>query len=522
MTARTRNTVMNISLSPTTSVPVNSPVIEVQDFERRQHRYTATSFSSSIPNNCSSQSHISNLTLSELKFIESELKGLVLNPSDEDDVDCDNLNETELNAELTEIEVEPELHALTETEDFGFNGLASVNAGCVLGSGLTCSASGDSGVGVAGSTTQNVSYKLSEGTAISTTTSYSTPNLLRIELKDTKLIKDFSSLNRSDMSELKLNEDRLDICQRNYLSFIRNKVKCFPHRFPDQQNYLRQSSLFVLTHGWTSADRFCRCCIPNKKNLSGECRLHRFCSYCSWRAGQSASLRYVPAFEDGTWHFLTGSYTGDLTMKGPTDAHDWLDYWDAYKLALNQLVKDGDLRGVYMTEELAVNSMLPVQVLPHIHCIIEASAITRDTVAKLKHLVTQHLYSRFDQPLTPNIKVDAIKTQRSLFHHLRYMFKPINVVKAYDLAWAKALHNNRKLAQSLNSQTTDLVLGYAHVTTDRQKMHAKGNLDSRSKNFIGVRKKNHEVHRETLKELMEQPFEYIEMNEPETIVTGQP
>jgi hypothetical protein len=225
----------------------------------------------------------------------------------------------------------------------------------------------------------------------------------------------------------------------------------------------------------------------------------------------------VPAFEDGTWFFVTGSYTGQLTMSNPGDAFDWLHYWEAYKSALQSLVGSGDVRGVFWTEELAVNSMFPVKVLPHVHCVIEADGVDEDVQAKLNQLVTQHLAGVLEEHLMPNLRIARISSDRSLFHHIRYTVKPIKLLKAYDLAWLRAVAHNRHWAQQLNSQFTDLVLGYSQVTTDRDKINTKGNLKPGTKNFIGVLVRNHDEHQELLQRISEGPHEYIEMEADEEV-----
>ena len=202
-------------------------------------------------------------------------------------------------------------------------------------------------------------------------------------------------------------------------------------------------------------------------------------------------------------------------MVRPGDAYDWLHYWDAYKSALKSLVADGDIRGVFWTEELALVKMLPTEVLPHIHALIEADSVDADIQAKLHQRVTQQLDGALEEHLPPNTKVCSIKSQASLFHHIRYMIKPIDLVKAYDFAWPQAQSHNRHLAQSLNSQMSELVQGFSLVTIDRRKLNSKGNLNACTKNYIGVRKKNHAKHRECLKQLNEAKREYIQTPETE-------
>lgn len=389
----------------------------------------------------------------------------------------------------------------------------------VLGPSVTSGAVEVASPGVTGSGSSNASCSPSRSTATGSNsfTNSIVPALHQTkEIVEDEPIRDFSKLNRINCRELSYHEHLLSITQRNCLSFIKSKVTCWPDRFREPNQYLRQSQLLLLTHGWASADRYCRCCVPNKKNPGGECKLHRFCPYCSWREGHKAALTYVPRFDDGNWHFLTGSFKCDLTMNTPADVFDWLHYWDAYLFGLKELVKAGDVRGVYLAEELAVNSMLPVHVLPHVHCVIEADEVGEDVVAKLQQLVSQHLAAFFKTTLVPNTKLEGIQSAHSLFHRLRYMFKPINFVKAYENAWPVAASYNRHLAQQLNNQMTDLVMGYSLATNRRNKMTGFGNLSAKTRSkFIGIKKANHDKHRDLVKRITELPPEYVDVGEVE-------
>ena len=326
-------------------------------------------------------------------------------------------------------------------------------------------------------------------------------------------IRDFSKLNRSDQGELMRHRSLMTSIQTRHLQSVRDKVEYYPNRYRSCE-YLPQSGILLLSHAWASAERYALCSIPNKGNPGGFCRLHRFCPYCCWYERQKFQLTYVPAFHNGTWHFLTGSFRGELTMAFNSDAFTWVDYWDAYKLALENWVRTGVVRGVFWCEELAVNSFLPAKVLPHVHALVDADEITAGQVQELLEAVSAYLQKTVeDEPLQPNVRIAAVESDRSLLDHVGYMVKPLNTVKAYEQAWPAASFHNRHLAQQLNSQATDVVVGYSHVTTRRKKVNAKGSLDWRTKGFIGITKAEHRFYRDEVAALQaEARDEYIEVH----------
>jgi len=207
-------------------------------------------------------------------------------------------------------------------------------------------------------------------------------------------------------------------------------------------------------------------------------------------------------------------------MNTTNDYYELLHYWDAYKIALQQLVKDKLIRGLFWTEELAVNSIAPVRVLPHIHATVEADSVDAEVIEKLNSAVVANLKATLGpDSLAPNVQVKSLNSQRKLLSHLRYQVKPIKLVKAYDLAWSRALHNNRAGAVRLNSETTDLVLGYSSITNRRFKINYAGNLNPKTKLYIGVKEKDMEDARDVVGEVIREGVDYIEMNEAEDITT---
>lgn len=339
----------------------------------------------------------------------------------------------------------------------------------------------------------------------------------RISLERSDKITDYSKLNRSDLGELERHFSLLSPQQTNLIRTVKRKRELYPQRYRD--DYLRHSSILLLSNGWSSAQRYSMCSVPNSVNRSGQCRLHKFCPYCSFLEKQHALARYVPVYESGIWFFLTGSFCGDLNMTGPSSYYELASYWDAYKSGLQKLVKDKLIRGVFWTEELAVNNIAPVQVLPHIHATIEADEMNDEMLIELKNSVVSNLKSVLGpECLAPNIQVKNLNSQRKLLSHLQYQIKPIKLVKAYDLAWSRALHNDRAGAVRLNSETTDLVLGYSHITNRRTKINYAGNLSPKAKMYIGTRDRDRKAAEAIVTGVMREGVDYIEVEEPDELL----
>jgi len=208
-------------------------------------------------------------------------------------------------------------------------------------------------------------------------------------------------------------------------------------------------------------------------------------------------------------------------MLNSGDCYDWLHYWDAYKSGLTRLLTTNSIQGYYMTEELAITKLLQVEVLPHIHAIIDSDGLDDATITELGQSVSTALRASSAQLLDPGIVAEPIHSRLSLTDHLKYMFKPVNLVKAYESDWFNHCSDNRRLAWRLNSNTTDVVLGYSHVNRRRNKMTGKGTLNSRCKEYIGKRTKELHKYKSELAAIRNgSRQQYIEMPEIEYDMSG--
>lgn len=331
--------------------------------------------------------------------------------------------------------------------------------------------------------------------------------IIKIQVRERK---DPSSLNRCDIDEIRNHGSLLLGKQQIQLQNVRKKINLYPERYDREPNYLPQSQIFIMSTGWGSADRYSCCSVRSSINPSGQCRLHKFCPYCSYLIRRDVQLQFVPAYDEGNWYFLTGSFRGSLTMSLSSDAYDWIAHWDLYRYALDHMYSNGTIRGFYMIEELAVNSIYQVSVLPHIHAIIDADTLDAEEVEEAILEVKDAHKTEYALTLTPDVILSPITSQRSLIDRIGYMFKPINLVRAYKTDWM-----NCQDVVRLNNNSTDLVLGYSHVNNGRQKMRYKGTLNSKCKQFIGVRKNDRAKYKPLLRQIQSEAYlNYMESSEP--------
>lgn len=325
-------------------------------------------------------------------------------------------------------------------------------------------------------------------------------------------VRQESDLNRTDLQELLDHQHLLNDGLRPQLELVRRKPEIYPERFFDP-DYVANSAL-LLASSYPGARRYAFCGVPNRLNLRGACKDHKFCPHCNYVVREQAVRTYVPAFTDATWHFLTLSFAGSL----PFDSHHAgasADCWDACGDALGGLVADGTINGVHWTEEIAVLSFLPLRVMPHVHALVDAGNLGDDDLGRLHQRLSGWRNARGEPvALVPDLDLRPIHTDRSLLDRLRYLYKPISLAPRYRLAWDTAAADGRARAWELNSQARELAAGVFDLRKRRDRMHSKGTLNPKAKQFIGIPRDDRAGYADHIRELQEQPPEYPEYPDP--------
>jgi hypothetical protein len=317
-----------------------------------------------------------------------------------------------------------------------------------------------------------------------------------------------TDLRRTDMQELLDHQHLLDSDVRDRLERVRRKPDIYPARFFDE-HYLPNSTLLVASR-YPGAKGYAHCCITSDVNRNGTCRDHKFCPYCNYLVREGEVRKFVPAFDHGSWHFLTLSFDGRLPFVS-SNLGATIDCWDACKSALQTLHDQGIVGGLHWTEELAVLSFLPATAMPHVHALVDAHEFGDEQLEVVRTSLSNWRNSQGEGiPLLPNLDVRPIHTPRSLLSRTRYLYKPINLSLSYDAAWANHVGDDRSRAWELNSQAREVAAGIFEARKDRNRMHSKGTLDQRNKRFIGIPRNERINHSRYLRSLAQEPAEYPE------------
>lgn len=317
-----------------------------------------------------------------------------------------------------------------------------------------------------------------------------------------------TDLKRTDMQELLDHQHLLPEVVRSRLALVHGKPRVYPERFFDP-SYLPNSTLLVASH-YPGSQRYAFCGVATSVNPNGTCRDHKFCPYCNYLVREQAVRTYVPSFDDGNWRFLTLSFAGSLPFDSANLGSN-IDCWDACRSALQALQENKAVNGLHWTEELAVLSFLPLRVMPHVHAIVDAHEFGDEQVEQLRNHLTQWR-NAYGEPLdlVPDIDVRPVSTPRSLLDRTRYLYKPINLSRPYDTAWANHIGDDRSRAWELNSQARELAAGIFEARKDRNRMYSKGTLNPRAKEFIGIPKANAANYSQYIRDLQQEPAEYPE------------
>lgn len=293
-------------------------------------------------------------------------------------------------------------------------------------------------------------------------------------------------LNATDLDEITRHRRLLTSHQRWLLDAINYRIATYPQRFAREPRYAQTAGL-VLLSDWASRRRFCYCSVRN-----GLCGLWKLCDHCSYRRRTLLLERYLTQFSRSRWWFLTVSFDGVLSLEGHI-AEEMGLYWTACHKAVRALVDDGSFLGAVKVEELHVESLLPLVVLPHCHFLIAAEDVTASQIEDVRQLVLAHRGLMPDWGtgelvrdeaervgLEVSIKADPLPTVGDLARVLRYMVKPLDLVTPYLSAWPEAALNDRDRVPELNANVVEFFDGHVENTYSRHQLDYMGILDAKT------------------------------------------
>ena len=254
------------------------------------------------------------------------------------------------------------------------------------------------------------------------------------------------------------------------------------------ERYFPQCSLISMLDQSIST-RICMCGLRGKKhfgiNPTGLCNKPRLCMHCARRNVQNTLRTFGPAFHRHQWGFLTLSYHGDLPfthISGP----DWSRHWDAAKSAVKRLVANEIVGGAMIREELAILSLNPTSVQPHVHAIVPAGELSKAAEECLSSWMQGYRDDQGDGvSMPPSIKFERIATEEDFNRIVQYIHKPIDFVTPYVGLWGLVETYEEKVM--INRAIRDAMEAVIVLTQGQRQIDYFGNMRAASKrSFIGV------------------------------------
>jgi hypothetical protein len=271
-------------------------------------------------------------------------------------------------------------------------------------------------------------------------------------------------LNHTNLDDLKAHQNRMPEWLAEAFQTKLNMIEYHPQRFARANQYHTEMVGLLLMGDYTLKRRFLMCCADGRP-----CGLVKWCAFCAYVRKMKLMRGFLTKFHRARFWFLTISIPDFLSFM-PGDSLATEVYWDAAVSAVKQLREDGIAQGVWWSEELHIQSLLPPLVKPHVHFLIAADDIDIGALSDLRERVLayrapsceqfrpQNLPDRLYQVTQPvTTRTYELRTEIDLANVLGYMIKPVNLPESYLAAWPVAEANNRAGAPWLN-QAVDYVL----------------------------------------------------------------
>jgi len=294
-------------------------------------------------------------------------------------------------------------------------------------------------------------------------------------------------LNHSSILTLLDHQEKLNFALSQNIGALNNKRLNYPTRYP-YNNYFEQCSLIAMLDQ-SVARTICFCGLKPSQchctNPTGLCNKPRLCWPCSHRNARKTIKTFGPNFYQHQWGFLTISYHGSLPLHHLSGSEWWL-HWDAAKSALKRLVETKNVDGAMWREELAILSLLPTTVLPHLHAILPTDCLSGAAIECLTSWTMGHRDDIGNGiQLAPSIDFKPLATQDDFDRVAHYLHKPIDLVTPYQSRWNDLAPLDEKVA--INREMRDLTEAILYHSWRRSQVGYYGNMRASSRStFIGV------------------------------------
>lgn len=286
-------------------------------------------------------------------------------------------------------------------------------------------------------------------------------------------------LNWTDWGEVLENKRLFDRGHQGLLGIAEKKKDFFPEGF-ECGNYF-DNILPIICGGYSKADKIVYCGNDNIKGYKVPCDQWTLCSKCAYVEGIDPSEAFDGTFGKDSFYHVTLGFDGDIPFDITTSGDPKI-YWKANQTALRHLLSNDLIRGAYISHELKIRSLVPLQVNPHSHAIVTASAFPPELNNALSDMISDYA----GVGLVPSIEVKLIDCKEYHRKCIRYLTKALELKEPYETAWQKRCVPDRSHAKEVNLAMRNFLDAFGAAGSGINKRVYMGNLMSQSKSFIGV------------------------------------
>lgn len=298
-------------------------------------------------------------------------------------------------------------------------------------------------------------------------------------------------INLTNDDEFRRNLEQLELGQiGNYRSAFNEAKRNGQNAYRYRDEYY-DNARFVVYADPGNAGRFCRCGISQST-----CGLRRYCTRCAYLDFLTTFKPFEHSFHKGTFYSVTLSYSDGLAFG---DKFQSEEYWKATRVAIERLVKGGEIDGAVVVGEMAVTRLTTVTLNPHSHAIVHADHWTPDLERELEIEMELYLRETLDEPRRrPDVRSYAIDEVESFEGAFRYMFKPMDFVTPY-LSVVNEYGATPEVLAILNANVKELIRSLTEVMKNgetgksQRLLRYYGTMQPQSKGYIGEKKQKRRV-----------------------------
>ena len=286
-------------------------------------------------------------------------------------------------------------------------------------------------------------------------------------------------LNWTDWDEVLENRHLLDQGHRGVLRIAIDKKENYPGGF-QFGNYF-DNLLPIICSGYSKGPKIVYCGNTNLKRGPVPCDQWNLCSKCAYVNGIDPSEMFEGTFGKDNFFHITLGFDGGIPFD-ITNSEYPKAYWKANQTALRHLLDNDLIRGAYISHELKIRSLVPLQVNPHSHAIVTANAFPDELKVALQKMIADY----GGVGLVPSIEVKLLDSKQYHAKCIRYLTKAIDLKEPYESAWQKLCAPDRSRAREVNLAMRNFLDAFGAAGSGINKRVYMGNLMSQSKSFIGV------------------------------------